>query len=405
MVIEMKLFFTFFLVLFLLALSSYGANFKKYKTIVKIAVGYGFTENEAIQEALMEVVKQVYGVNIKAFTQLKHKSIEEMKNDKEGFLSKTTYKKNVREEFKGFIHSYKVLQVKKEQGLYKAKIKAKIKLYNLPFLENDDKINIAIYGFEVKKINLDSSPNYISEMFIDKLIEYFSKSNIFSVLDRRYEKYSEEEFKRIFSKKTRLSERAKFGRKLGADVILTGEINLLKLIEENKNKSMLEWISSKKRIDYIISYSLSALSTGKILSSNIISGSVYFNNEISYELMLSKIFDKVATEIFLYTLIDLYTPEIIWRSGNKVLVNIGRIKTLKGKKFFTIRKQSQQIELKTGLIEIINVYKSVSLGKIESGFPDIGDYLYPFTRNQDREQGYRKSQVEVLERGVKLPWD
>src|SRR6056300_863812 len=87
------------------------------------SIGYGATESEAVQDALIEALGQIKGKQIDAE---KLSETKRLIKDNQEDLTKSSNKK-ISEATSGVISSYKILKMKKtDDGLFKVKIKATI---------------------------------------------------------------------------------------------------------------------------------------------------------------------------------------------------------------------------------------------------------------------------------------
>ena len=107
-----------FLIIFFINTCFSWAGGIQEKTVSSI--GYGATENEAFQDALIEALGQIKGKQIDAEKLSETKRL--IKDNKED-LTKSSNKK-ISEATSGVISSYKILKMKKtDDGLFKTKIK------------------------------------------------------------------------------------------------------------------------------------------------------------------------------------------------------------------------------------------------------------------------------------------
>jgi len=103
---------------------------ESFKTVIRAVTGYGTTEKEAINDALVEAIKQVYGVNLEGASSVSVAHAESSTSGKYSYLESSQLERTIKERFKGFVQNYRVLEVKKEKdGTVKAVVRAYIKVY------------------------------------------------------------------------------------------------------------------------------------------------------------------------------------------------------------------------------------------------------------------------------------
>ena len=193
------------------------------------SIGYGATENEAVQDALIEALGQIKGKQIDAEKLSETKRL--IKNNKED-LTKSSNKK-ISEATSGIISSYKILKIKKtDEGLFKTKIKATIAVYEKS--KQLDRRRLAVLPFSINNnIYNDESNSFIISWQKD-LEEGLTQTRRFAMIDKSYEYDSNKELSSYQNKQYDINEVARLGNKAGVDYMVIGTLENL----ANKNVSV-----------------------------------------------------------------------------------------------------------------------------------------------------------------------
>ena len=216
-----------FLIIFFINICFSWAGGIQEKTVSSI--GYGATENEAVQDALIEALGQIKGKQIDAEKLSETKRI--IKDNKED-LTKSSNKK-ISEATSGVISSYKILKMKKtDDGLFKVKIKATIAVYEKS--KQLDRRKLAVLPFRINNnIFNDESISFINSWQKD-LEEGLTQTRRFAMIDKSYEYESDKELSSYQNKQYDINEVARLGNKAGVDYMVIGTLENL----ANKNVSV-----------------------------------------------------------------------------------------------------------------------------------------------------------------------
>lgn len=217
----------FFLIIFFINICFSWAGGIQEKTVSSI--GYGATENEAIQDALVEALGQIKGKQIDAEKLSETKRL--IKDNKED-LTKSSNKK-ISEATSGVISGYKILKMKKtDDGLFKVKIKATIAVYEKS--KQLDRRRLAVLPFRINNnIFNDESISFINSWQKD-LEEGLTQTRRFAMIDKSYEYESNKELSSYQNKQYDINEVARLGNKAGVDYMVIGTLENL----ANKNVSV-----------------------------------------------------------------------------------------------------------------------------------------------------------------------
>lgn len=406
-----------FVFLFYLLVGVLGAE-ESFKTVVKTVNGYGTTEKEAINDALIEAIKQVYGVNLEGVSSVSVSHSEVYSTGKYNYSEKSELERTIKERFKGFVQNYQVLDIKREKdGTVKATVRAYVKVYVTPGFSPDTRRKMAIYPFEVEETNLLFPKEKLSRLFTQALITYMTHTRKFTILDRTDKAYFYRELAEVTGVSAHPRELAKLGKRLGADYLLVGKVVSLTKEEKTEGSKELGWYTQKQVLKFAVTYKVIAFATGQVKYSNELTGEVEVK-KINYPNLI-KAFEEIAQRIEKDVLFAIYPPKVIWVEGNTVYVNYGNKSLSVGDKF-TVYKKGKRLrdpysgefleytQEKIGVLKITETFPKYSIGEVIEGRAEVGAILRPYREKTSSNGGSQNAQsnVEVLPGGgVKLPWD
>ena len=409
-------FLLFLFTLFLPFLLSLGEE--SFKTITVEVRGEGLTPKKAIEDALIEAIKRVYGVSLQGYSELNLTYTEKNTDENTVFSQRTDLQRRLSEKFKGFIESYTVENVNydKRDGLYYAKVLVTVKKYVPPGLSPDTRRKLAIYPLILENTNLLFPKNRIEELFNQALTTVITHSRKFTVLDRSDKAVYYRELMEITDISAHPRELAKLGQRLGADYLLVGRINDLSFTKKTEGSKALGWYTEKTVLRYAISYKVIMFATGQVKYSNEITGEVEISN-LDYP-NLVKAFEKIAQRMEKDILYAIYPPRVIYVSGKTVIVDYGNKSLNEGDTFRVFSRVKKlydpythepldYLEEPTGVVKIIETKPKYSVAVLIEGTAKVGDILRPYKeKGQKQRVENAKSDVKVLPGGgVKLPWD
>jgi len=223
------------LLIFLAALLLPMPSFAVTQTTVLEVDGFGLTLDEAVQNGLIEAVKQAKGVSIdsrKAFV----KSIQEknvLKDGKHTHLTKIGAQNQsmVNEATKGLIHGYQIID-SSINGEHDWQVTLEVTLlqYKTPGLSPHGRRKIAILPFSTISSSYDFGQAHIpaleiSRQFAQNLVTQITQTRKFTVLDREYIEEFLREKSIVLSSDVSVSQQMLIGEVLGVDYLLVGTIS------------------------------------------------------------------------------------------------------------------------------------------------------------------------------------
>lgn len=192
--------------------------------------GFGISQNEAVQNGLIQALKQAKGVTIdsqKTFIKMLHQksSSTDGRNTRQVNVEALN-EGAVREATQGLISEYRILESQKiGPGEWEVKLAVKMQRYQTPGISPDGRRKIAIIPFRMKQNpSAHMSSLEVSRQFAQQLVNAVTQTRKFTVLDREYMDAFLQEKNLILSSDAPTAEQMKIGEVLGVDYLLVGTI-------------------------------------------------------------------------------------------------------------------------------------------------------------------------------------
>ena len=186
---------------------------------------YGATCKEAIQNSLIEGLRQVRGVNLETQTISAINSLEVTDGD-DYFKGESKVSLNVSDKTQGFVKSYNIDSLTEKKPGCDATVSMVI-----PYLKtkNDFRRKIVVEPFRVKHRSYSMgrgsiSATTVSREFTQNIIEQLNQSRKFNLLNRDYSDEYNKEKLLIKSGEVRGLEKIKLGQQYAADHLIVGTI-------------------------------------------------------------------------------------------------------------------------------------------------------------------------------------
>jgi len=347
-----------------------------------ITTGFGENYQDAVASALMESVRQVNGVLVGDEKTIKVEFEQLIDGHSETNLAKVDISKDIFLRSKGAIKSYLVTTVvkpTKEHPTWSVTVKALIPKY-ISEIGNTKLPNLAIFPFRDNKRVLKTNQARlltggfeISNRIRDQLINTFTKSNFFNVLNRSFERELASEKALLNSGKVPAIEARRLGQVLGADFILLGTIDDHATNTETSKLYGLENMTITERLD--VSYQLVEVATQQIFWADTVSMVFEKAKEPKAEELYKSVALKVSESI-----LDLIHPIQIMKVSTKdeIYLNQGKARVKQGEVFAifdigTTLKNPANDEIiqvkgaKLGILEIKTVFAKYATAQLTSG--------------------------------------
>lgn len=371
-----------FLYIIILFATAAAASAQKIEYVDVSASGRGNGENAAVESAIIECVSQVNGLAVSTQSQLD--AVESI-SDKDSFSSRRL-RKMVTSATRGIVASYEILSIKDtEDGLKEAVVKAKIAKYRQGSGAN--RLRIAVFPFKPAKYNyyLDNAnvsaadvSRISTQAFVDKMVA----TRNFTVLDREYADEILEEKATIANADTPMEEMCKFGQVLGADYIVVGIVESLKMAKKEVNMKLSGLNASVNDAGCAVSIRFIDVASRQIKFSNIVNTKVKLSGVVDSPLM--EIFNKFAEDALEKVMDNIYPLRVVAVEDGEVVLNRGGESVIEGDKYemfamgepikdpYTGESLGRK-ETKCGELEIIRVKGKTSDGRILGDCEKIGE--------------------------------
>lgn len=216
--------FKFFSSLFLICSLFLSGAFAQTKiNYVDVVVnGTGASESAAINNALVNGLSQISGQYMSASDKSELTQKLEIIEGNEKEEIKENFSEEINSFTKGVIKQFKVLKVNKENMLFKARVQMTIPTYNEGF--DAKKIKIAVLPFKaLNEIDTSTAEKEVGR-WRRELEEGLVQTRKFQVIDKDYGDLLTKELNSYNSADYKIEELMRFGRKIGADYVLTGTL-------------------------------------------------------------------------------------------------------------------------------------------------------------------------------------
>ena len=327
--------------------------------------GHGLTREEAINNAIIEAVGKISGVNINSIKKSNTQAI----SDNSGSNIVDAYSNDISKATKGRADSYEIISTNQDStGKWVAVVEIKnsktTKSYKAPGLDNKQRRSLAVFNASY------GDTRGLGENLKTHIISNLTKSRKFNILDRDNGGYYEMEKALIKSSNANSDEIYKLKNVLGSEYLMIFDI---KAAQARTKQSNLTGQNITKA-EFAVDYQVILFATREVKYSNTLTMSVSVKDDLkSNEEAYKKIADKITSDI----LNAIYPLKIASVNGQEVVftqnLSVGERfecfsqgKALKD----SYTKQStsdMRVESKVGEVEITRVTPKLSYAKIIDG--------------------------------------
>lgn len=327
--------------------------------------GYGLTREEAINNAIIEAIGKINGVNINSIKKSNTQAI----SDNSGSNIVDAYSNDISKATKGRADSYEIISANQDStGKWVAVVEIKnsktTKSYKAPGLDNKQRRSLAVFNASY------GDTRGLGENLKTHIISNLTKSRKFNILDRDNGGYYEMEKALIDGGDTKRDEIYKLKNVLGSDYLMIFDIKAAQARTKQSNLTGQNITKAEVAVDYQVIL----FATREVKYSNTLAMSVSVKDDLkSNEAAFKKIADKITSDI----LNAIYPLKIASVNGQEVVftqnLNVGERfecfsqgKALKD----SYTKQStsdMRVESKVGEVEITRADPKLSYAKIIDG--------------------------------------
>ncbi|WP_261517952.1 CsgG/HfaB family protein [Campylobacter lanienae] len=327
--------------------------------------GHGLTREEAINNAIIEAIGKINGVNINSIKKSNTQAI----SDNSGSNIVDAYSNDISKATKGRADSYEIISTNQDStGKWAAVVEIKnsktTKSYKAPGLDNKQRRSLAVFNASY------GDTRGLGENLKTHIISNLTKSRKFNILDRDNGGYYEMEKALIDSGDTKRDEIYKLKNVLGSDYLMIFDIKAAQARTKHSNLTG----QNITKAEFAVDYQVILFATREVKYSNTLTMSVSVKDDLkSNEEAYKKIADKITSDI----LNAIYPLKIANVNGQEVVftqnLNVGERfecfsqgKALKD----SYTKQStndMRVESKVGEVEITRADPKLSYAKIIEG--------------------------------------
>lgn len=302
--------------------------------------GFGATERLAVENALIEAVSQVNGIDIKNSQQ-----VEQLLHKKNGETETMTHtQRNGSVSAKGMVDSYNVLSKDCNGEGCRVQLHVNVIRYKAAGLSADSRRKLAVLPFTGRH----------GATFSSELQDLYTQSRRFAVLDRSQNEAYRQEKALWESDNTGLTEKARMGQVLGLDYILVGKVEKASTRRWSKNIELTGEVKHYASSSLRVRYQLIEVPTRQVKWSDSISLSAGNGN-------LNGLINQAIKGIFQQTMDNIYPLRLINVKGKRVIINQGG-KTLKVGSYYTVFDLGEKL---------VDPYTGEVLGQDESAIGKI----------------------------------
>ena len=273
-----NIFFRFLLVIISFSTIVLAAEGTRVENVMQ-ASGYGVTKSAAIQNALVEAVKQKNGAYIQSvkgvFSSYAQSSVSV--NDESAHATKIddAMVQQIRIATNGYIDGYRIVDMIQHESDYEAVIEVMTVSYKTPGNSAHKRRKIVIVpsyndNINVKVMSESKSIKDVSYNLTQELTNSITQTRKFSVLDRENQSAYSDEKKVITSAEAQKDEILKLGQVLGTDYLVVSTIKEFKITNKvTKIKSINKEVKKLKAYARV-HYKILTMATRQIKWSNTI---------------------------------------------------------------------------------------------------------------------------------------
>ena len=320
------------------------------ETTVLEVQGFGRTQQEAVQNGLIEALKQTKGVSIESkkefINQISESSFSE--NGSSSYnLDINDYSQGVvREATKGLIQEYRIVDTNPagDEG-WAVKLAVKVVRYKTPGISPNTRRKIAVIPFKTTVPSfifngVVTPSNEFIRQFSQKLVNELTQSRKFTVVDREYTDEFIKERNLIASPDAQVSEYAKLGEALGVDYLLIGTITDATIQKTPYTIELTGETGIDTNASFLADYRIVVMATRQIKWSDSVAISL---DDSAMEDLLQNLgtddsqqalFSLAAKQIVNKAMANIYPIKVVKIQGNgEVVLNQGGTTVLSGELF------------------------------------------------------------------------
>lgn len=392
------------------------------RIVTATSTGTAVSRDAAIEDALIQAVRQIKGVSLQSATVAVRSGKTESKNGQRTANFTAENASVTKMKSAGVIAGYDIIDEYKSNGLWNVTIETQVNVYETPGLSPDTRRKLAIVGFRASAANRKRG---VPQVFQQKLTDSLVQSRRFTVLDREEECLYQREKANWKSDDFAVAEQAKLGMRLGADYIVTGKILSFTTSSIRKDIKVTGESYFVERVAAQVSYKVIVPATMQVKWSSTVTVDKTYERDsaTSRGARSARLSNMVSKKISTQLLQAIYPLKVIKVSGNQIYLNMGGVNVKAGQRYNVYHLGERLIdpytkeslgrtESKIATIKVTEVKTKYAVATVlhQSGNIGKGNICRPAQRgyhSKNRQPApQKKSSVKYTDGGgVKLPFD
>lgn len=347
--------------------------------------GYGVNKTQAIQNALIEAVKQKNGVYLKSVKEAFRSSSKKYVSNGEDSASLTqmnnAMNQLVRVATKGFIDNYEVVDMIKHESDYEAIVRVYTIEYRTPGNSAHKRRKIIIVPAYTENIIFRVLDNHksvknVSYNLTQELTNAITQTRKFSVLDRKNENAYRNEKNVILSPDAHKEEILKLGNVLGTDYLVVSTIKEFKILKQKKMIQSIGREITKIKAFATVHYQILTMATKQIKWSDTVDFEFTLKGKSDQQIFYN-VLRKISKDLTNRIIENIYPIRVskISQNGDAILSQTTKVGNrydvyALGEKLYDpyTKEFLGYDEIKTGTIEIVRSLAKVSYGQVVEGY-------------------------------------
>ena len=379
----MKIILNIFISFFVFSCALYAQEGTRIEKINQYQ-GYGIDKQEALQNALIEAVRQKNGAYVQSVKKLFHSNSKKYRSDGEHSVNSvaldTNMKKDIRIATSGFIDNYEIVSMQKDMDGYEAVIQVKTLQYRAPGHSAHKRRKIIIVpsysdNTTFKVFKTQKPAKNVSYNLSQELTNAITQTRKFSVLDRGNKNAYSNEKEFILSPDADKDEILKLGQALGTDYLIVSTIKDFKILQVKSYIKSIGQEITKTKAYATVNYQILTMATRQIKYSNTINFEFFpkgKNKQQIFYNVLHKISKTLTNEI----IENIYPIRItkVSANGNAILSQTSLVGTV-----YDVYKLGEKLydsytkeflgydEVKIGTVKVVRSLAKVSYAEVIDG--------------------------------------
>lgn len=345
--------------------------------------GYGLTKNKAVENALIEAVKQKHGAYIESvknvFSSYSQKSLTIDDKSVSSTKMNDAMNQKIRVATSGYIDKYDILDIRKSEDEYEAIIQIKIVEYKTPGNSAHKRRKMVIVPSYTENANFvvfnkGKTSKDVSVNLSQELTNAITQTRRFAILDRGNQSAYASEKQVILSPDAHKDEILKLGQVLGTDYLVVSNIKEFQISKQTKSIQSIGQKTTRLKAYATVQYQILTMATRQIKWSNTVDFALTVkgdNEQQVYFNVMKKISAKLTNEI----IENIYPIRVSVSSNGDAVLNQGVPKGAiydvfsMGKKLYDpyTKEFLGYDEVQTGTIKIVRSLAKVSYGEVIEG--------------------------------------